>query len=69
MIIVPKDQAPLNFLLETKELKDGRKASNLPLTPENQDGATWHLTCLLCGGDHITPPCRGGVATMTSNLA
>ena len=36
MIIVPKDQATLCFLQETKELKDGRKVSLSPLNPEEK---------------------------------
>ena len=36
MIIVPKDHATLKFLREIRELKDGRKVSLSPLTPEDK---------------------------------
>lgn len=36
MIIVPKCQATLNFMQETKELKDGRKVSIMPLKPKER---------------------------------
>lgn len=36
MIIVPKDQATLSFLLETKELKDEKTVSISPLTPKDR---------------------------------
>lgn len=64
MIIVPKDQATLSFLQETKVLKDGRKGSISTLIPQekkNQDGATWFSTRVWRGGDHVTPSGGGGL--------